>query len=94
MSADDLSDRPVDVVLSAPQEVGRGFYRYERYRVKLDGVEIERDFAAFVVRLLPCVAKIAKLNEFDCVGYCFGGVEIVPSEGGTGAGEIKNGFKS
>jgi ADP-ribose pyrophosphatase len=43
MSADDLTDRAVDVRLSPPQELGRGYYRYERYRVTLDGADLRRD---------------------------------------------------
>jgi ADP-ribose pyrophosphatase len=43
MSDSDLSDAPVEVELSGPKNLGGGFYRYERYRVTLDGTTIERD---------------------------------------------------
>ena len=43
MSDSDLSDAPVEVELSGPKNLGGGFYRYERYRVTLDGATIERD---------------------------------------------------
>ena len=43
MADPDLSDAAVEVELSAPESRGGGFYRYERYRVRLDGARIERD---------------------------------------------------
>ena len=43
MSDADLSDAAVEVELSEPESRGGGFYRYERYRVKLDGAAFERD---------------------------------------------------
>jgi ADP-ribose pyrophosphatase len=41
--ADDLTDAAVPVELGEPEHRGGGFYRYERYRVKLDGAAFERD---------------------------------------------------
>ena len=41
--ADDLTDAAVPVELSEPEQRGGGIYRYERYRVKLDGAAFERD---------------------------------------------------
>ena len=46
MSDPDLSDSAVEVELSGPENRGGGFYRYERYRVTLDGATIERDCRA------------------------------------------------
>lgn len=43
MSESDLSDKAVEVALTGPEDRGGGFYRYERYRVTLDGTTIERD---------------------------------------------------
>jgi ADP-ribose pyrophosphatase len=43
MSDSDLSDFAVEVELMGPENRGGGFYRYERYRVKLDGATFERD---------------------------------------------------
>ena len=43
MSDPDLSDSAVEIGLSEPEQRGGGFYRYERYRVKIDGQAIERD---------------------------------------------------
>lgn len=41
--ADDLSDAAVTAALSAPENRGGGFYRYEHYKVTLDRGMIERD---------------------------------------------------
>lgn len=43
MGDSDLSDAPVEVELGAPEHRGGGFFRYERYGVKLDGTSIVRD---------------------------------------------------
>lgn len=43
MGQSDLSDAAVDVALDGPEPSGGGFYRYERYRVSIDGVEAQRD---------------------------------------------------
>jgi ADP-ribose pyrophosphatase len=43
MSDSDLSDAAVEVELSEPENRGGGFYRYERYRITLDGATLERD---------------------------------------------------
>src|SRR5580765_6595694 len=55
MGDPDLSDSAVEVELSEPDNRGGGFYRYERYRVKLDGTTIERDSVRIgrVVVILP-----------------------------------------
>ena len=37
MDDSDLSDAAVEVELTGPDNRGGGFYRYERYRVRLDG---------------------------------------------------------
>jgi ADP-ribose pyrophosphatase len=39
----ELSDAPVEATLTGPEDRGGGFYRYERYRIRLDGATIERD---------------------------------------------------
>jgi ADP-ribose pyrophosphatase len=39
----ELSDAPVEVTLIGPENRGNGFYRYERYRIELGDVTIERD---------------------------------------------------
>jgi ADP-ribose pyrophosphatase len=39
----ELADRPAEATLAGPEDRGGGFYRYERYRVALDGATIERD---------------------------------------------------
>jgi ADP-ribose pyrophosphatase len=51
----DLSDAAVEVDLTGPEKRGGGFYRYERYRVKLDGAMFERDAVRIgrVVVILP-----------------------------------------
>lgn len=38
-----LSDGAAQAALSTPENRGGGIYRYERYRVELDGTSIERD---------------------------------------------------
>ena len=43
MADRELSDSAVEIELSAPENRGGGIYRYERYRVKLDGEAFERD---------------------------------------------------
>ena len=55
MGDPDLSDSAVEVELSEPENRGGGFYRYERYRIKLDGATIERDSVRIgrVVVILP-----------------------------------------
>jgi ADP-ribose pyrophosphatase len=55
MSDTDLSDSAVEVELTGPENRGGGIYRYERYRVKLDGATLERDVVRIgrVVVILP-----------------------------------------
>ena len=55
MADRELSDSAVQVVLSGPEDRGGGFYRYERYRVALDGAVVERDCVRIgrVVVILP-----------------------------------------
>jgi ADP-ribose pyrophosphatase len=55
MSDLDLSDASVEVELKGPENRGGGIYRYERYRVVLDGAMIERDAVRIgrVVVILP-----------------------------------------
>jgi len=55
MSDSDLSDSVVEVELTGPENRGGGIYRYERYRVKLDGTVLERDAVRIgrVVVILP-----------------------------------------
>ena len=43
MAGPDIADAAADVVLSAPENRGGGFHRYERYQVTLDGATFERD---------------------------------------------------
>ena len=55
MSDSDLSDAAVEIELLGPENRGGGFYRYERYRITLDGATIERDAVRVgrVVVILP-----------------------------------------
>jgi ADP-ribose diphosphatase len=55
MSDTDLSDSAVEVGLTGPENRGGGIYRYERYRVRLDGSTLERDVVRIgrVVVILP-----------------------------------------
>jgi ADP-ribose pyrophosphatase len=55
MSDSDLSDAAVEIELFGPENRGGGFYRYERYRITLDGARIERDAVRVgrVVVILP-----------------------------------------
>ncbi len=55
MADRELSDSAVQVVLSSPENRGGGIYRYERYRVALDGATFERDCVRIgrVVVILP-----------------------------------------
>ncbi len=55
MDDSDLSDAAVEVDLTGPDNRGGGFYRYERYRVRLDGAAFERDAVRIgrVVVILP-----------------------------------------
>ncbi len=50
-----LADGAAEVALDGPENRGGGFYRYERYRVTLDGAAIERDCVRVgrVVVILP-----------------------------------------
>ena len=43
MTDRELFDAPVDIAVAGPENRGGGIYRYERYRVVLDGATIERD---------------------------------------------------
>jgi ADP-ribose pyrophosphatase len=43
MAEPDLSDAAVEVTLAGPEPRGGGFYGYDRYRVLLDGAEVQRD---------------------------------------------------
>jgi ADP-ribose pyrophosphatase len=55
MSDTDLSDSAAEVELTGPENRGGGIYRYERYRVRLDGATLERDVVRIgrVVVILP-----------------------------------------
>jgi ADP-ribose pyrophosphatase len=56
MTKPDLADGSADVVLTGPESRGGGFYRYDRYRVILDGTDaFERDVVRIgrVVVMLP-----------------------------------------
>jgi ADP-ribose diphosphatase len=56
MTKPDLADGVADAVLSGPEPRGGGFYRYDRYRVTLDGAgAFERDVVRIgrVVVMLP-----------------------------------------
>ena len=61
MSDPDLSDSAVAVDLGEPENRGGGIYRYERYRLKVDGTTIERD----VVRIGRVVVILALDLERD-----------------------------
>jgi ADP-ribose pyrophosphatase len=43
MAEFDLSDAAVEVTLAGPEPRGGGFYGYDRYRVSVDGAEVQRD---------------------------------------------------
>jgi ADP-ribose pyrophosphatase len=43
MEPSDLHDAPAAVTLTGPEDRGGGLYRYERYRVGLDGAMLQRD---------------------------------------------------
>ena len=51
----DLSDAAVRAELIGPEDRGGGFFRYDRYRVRLDGASFERDSVRIgrVVVILP-----------------------------------------
>jgi ADP-ribose pyrophosphatase len=51
----DLFDKPIHAALSDAESRGGGFYRYERYRVAVDGSNVERDVLRVgrVVVILP-----------------------------------------
>jgi len=57
MDERDLADRAADVVLSAPEQLAKGFFDYKRYRVTVHGAEQTRD----VVR----VGKVAAVLPVD-----------------------------
>jgi ADP-ribose pyrophosphatase len=50
-----LTDAVAQVALSSPENRGGGIYRYERYRVELDGASLERDVVRIgrVVVIVP-----------------------------------------
>jgi ADP-ribose pyrophosphatase len=62
MSDSDLSDAAVEVELSEPENRGGGFYRYERYRITLDGATLERD-AVRVGRVVVILALDLERDE-------------------------------
>ena len=74
MGDSDLSDAAVEVELSAPENRGGGFYRYERYRITLDGATIERD-AVRVGRVVVILAvdlerdEIVLIRQFRLGGH-------------------------
>jgi ADP-ribose pyrophosphatase len=43
MPDNELSDAAAEVELAGPEPRGGGFYRYERYQVRVDGLTVERD---------------------------------------------------
>ena len=43
MAEHDLADAAAEATLTGPEPRGGGFFGYDRYRVKIDGVEVERD---------------------------------------------------
>lgn len=55
MAGRELVDSAADVELSGPEDRGGGFYRYERYKIALDGTAAERDCVRIgrVVVILP-----------------------------------------
>ena len=55
MGDHDLTDIAATAGLGEPEDHGGGFYRYERYRVILDGATVERDCVRVgrVVVILP-----------------------------------------
>jgi ADP-ribose pyrophosphatase len=59
--SDDLSDVAVEVAVTSPENRGGGIYRYERYRLALDGATFERD----VVRIGRVVVIVTVDLERD-----------------------------
>lgn len=57
MGSSELHDAPAAVMLTGPEDRGGGIYRYERYRVALDGTTLQRD----VVR----VGRVAVIVPVD-----------------------------
>lgn len=55
MDEPDLSDHPVAAHLTGPEDRGGGHHRYERYRVAIDGLHVDRDVLRVgrVVVILP-----------------------------------------
>ena len=55
MADSDLSDAAIEVALGGSENRGGGIYRYERYRVELDGTSLERDVVRIgrVVVIIP-----------------------------------------
>jgi ADP-ribose diphosphatase len=65
----ELSDLPVEAALTGPEDRGSGFYRYERYRVALDGAALERDVlrvgrVVVIVVLDPGRDEIVLIRQF------------------------------
>src|SRR4051794_7817187 len=62
MAEPDLADAAAEVTLTGPEPRGGGFFRYDRYRVTIDGVEVERD-ALRVGRVVVIVPVDLKRDE-------------------------------
>src|SRR5256885_6567925 len=62
MAESDLADAAAEVALTGPEPRGGGFFRYERYRVTIDGKQVERD-ALRVGRVVVIVPVDLKRDE-------------------------------
>jgi ADP-ribose pyrophosphatase len=62
MDDPDLRDRPADAVLTGPDLIGRGLYRYERFRVALAG-----NAAGTLTRDIVRVGRVVVIVTIDLV---------------------------
>jgi ADP-ribose pyrophosphatase len=81
-----LADRPAEVALSSPERIAAGFFRYERYRLTLQGAEQSREVvrAGKVAAVLPVDierGEIVLIRQFRLPAHLANGrgelVEIV-----------------
>jgi len=82
----DLADRPADVVLSPPEQLGKGFFDYQRFRVTLSAGAQTRDVlhAGKVIAVLPLDierGEIVMIRQFRPAAHLANGkgetIEIV-----------------
>jgi ADP-ribose pyrophosphatase len=86
MAPRDLADRPADATLSQPESFGQGFFRYERYRLTLEGAAQAREVvrAGKVAAVLPLDVErgeIVLIRQFRLAAHLANGrgelIEIV-----------------